>query len=500
MALDNNNLNFTPLKLKPTDVKNRLEAERQVMVLLKQYYPYLDVGPGTILYETVVRPAALLFSKSAEGTRDLVTATQTDSPELLDPVALDRLMTKFLETRRVGRSTTGIIRCVFNQPGEYKIVSGTVFAASGSRLYQTTTDFYMNQGVLINGEYVFLADLSVQSLGIGNTYNAKKDEIIRPPAELVSNISRCFFLSDTTDGGVEETNQMYLDRVRGNMTLKNLTTKRGVRSFLLTNFSYRDIEVVKLGSPEMRRDLFSLPSDTGVFEVHRGSMSDIYVRSDPYVVVSGYQPPLGFPYKYRDMSIADDPNALMNGWNSLSVPNIDTGTRGSVKEDLPLRGLTGLHTLTSIIAPAQQLVSDEDFEALHSDNLVKQKWPIVVMAHLSISDDRGEAIIPDVKYAIMRYISDLKSGEYPQIDEIYKTVKAVGVTMVRTPINLDAYYIKDNLVMESFGTGLKRYPPESLLEPIDKDSLAFKATAACPISVRTSMFYINLELIKIDLV
>ena len=488
-------MGLIPENISRKSTVDKFENEQLILQMLKEYYPDVALGPGTPIYEMVIRPMAFLWSKHSEGIKELYLANSLAYPTYMTKEDMDRVMTRYFETRKTGKVVYGIVRIVFKVARNYTILKGTVFQASGNRVYTTTTDTYLSESQLSgNTQTGYIVDLEVVSSGVGNLYNAKANESVKPPAELNAFVMKCYFPASTTDGGIVEDNQAFYNRVKGNVALKNLTTYRGARAELRDKLNVTDAISVGIKDPEMRRDLFELPSDTGVYTVHRGSMADLYIRNDPYVIVSGFQSPLGFPYAFNGLSIVDSADSLMTAWNAMNFQNIDRNIRGTIYETLPIPASTKMSTLTSSIREVQEYVSNLNNEALHSDNLVRQMWPIVVKFNIKINDS---SLIDRAKEAVVEHVRNLSSGSYPQADNIINAIKDAGITHVQTPIYMEAYYLKENLIMEKFGMNMTRVPSDSLLVPAEFDSLKFSVSVKSQISIRTCFFYTNADLVNI---
>ena len=140
--------------------------------------------------------------------------------------------------------------------------------------------------------------------------------------------------------------------------------------------------------------------------VHHGGMADIYAKLPPYTIMQGYQTgagfPLGFPYSYVSKlgiacSIAADPQVLIAQWNddiasSPLLSTMDKSLRGTVLENIPCfpdGEVQAIENLTTNIMPIHDYLTNTDNEALHSDNLVKQYWPIVVRVEININDAKS---------------------------------------------------------------------------------------------------------------
>lgn len=472
--------------------------ESLILQIMKEYYPEVDAGPGTPFYELVVRPMAFLWTKQQQGVDEFIASTTLENHEFMLKEDLDRAMRWFFASRKEGVKVIGVIRIVFLTKQDYYVPKGIILEASGDRQYQTLTDTYVKADELPEGLYV---DVGVESLGVGNTYNAFSNEGIDTAkiySTIANNVSRAYFTQDTSDGGVVETNKDFYNRVSQSLSLKNLTTYRGVKATLYEKFNIKDMLPVGIRDKELRRDLIEVP-DIGVF--HRGGLSDIYVRVTPYGMTSGYKAPLGFPYTYKGISVVNDPVNLMVEWNKLTFSGLDPYVRGSMREVIPgMSPYTNITTLTSNIQPIHDFVQDVDNEAIHSDNLVKQFWPMVTRLTIRVSDPRGSAVVPIVKSAVMTYFESLNNGRFPHITELVHHLKGNGVVTVHLPMGMEAYYLTESGRMEMIGVNFTRNPSYSLLIPQRVDSLSFLIASDSQMSKRNVYWYTNADLITVEVV
>jgi hypothetical protein len=476
--------------------------EQYIIGLLKDYYPTLDSGPGTPFYEYVVRPMAFLWTRHEEGEDEKMAAVTLADPENMNAEDLDRIMTRFFEYRKAGKPVLATARIVLKERRDYYIPKGTVVEASGGRIFITTADaYYSSLEIPGNPTDGYIIEINVESIGDGNAFNVYANETAKVSGTIADFVKLAYFPQDSTDGGLTENNTQFFNRVRSSATLKNLTTYRGVKGTLYENFNLLSVTPIGIRDSEMRRDLVELPSPTGSYTVHRGGMADVYVRVSPFTITPGYKAPLGFPYSYRGVSVEDRPTELMAQWNALDFGDIDIFMRGSVYETVTgLSSQTYMQSLTSAIGPIQDFVTDEDKEAIHSDNIVKQHWPLLVRATIRISDSRGTDAIPIAKQAFVDYVNNLASDDFPNVTDVGHALRKAGVTIVHTPMSLDCYYLNETLRMERIGLELFRYPVTSLLKPVESDSLKFTVEAESQISPRTTFFYTNIYLVNIEVV
>ena len=388
---------------------------------------------------------------------------------------------------------------VFSESRDYYIPKGLTLTRASNN-YFTTGDTYVSAleltGDSVNG---YSVDIYVVSEDVGNTYNLVMYDALTAAGSLSSYIRKVYCIEDSTDGGVTETNQDFYNRTSKSMSLKNLTTYRGIQATLYENFNVSDVVPIGLRDNEMRRDLIEL-NNIGI--VHRGGMADIYVKMAQYTIATGYQKPLGFPYEYNNYSVTDSPSALLASWNMLSFPNVDIYTRGSYLEDIQnLSVATNMKTLTSSIQAIHEYCSDNIHEAIHSDNLVKQMWPLVVRVGLTVSSSSDSTTaISLTKTAVTNYINGLLAGAAPKVSVLIKSVITAGVSQVQLPITMDCYYLTENLTMQTFGLNLSRIPSTSILRPVEADGLKFVIDDDTQISIRNCCWYCNEDLVSVEVI
>jgi hypothetical protein len=197
--------------------------------------------------------------------------------------------------------------------------------------------------------------------------------------------------------------------------------------------------------------------------------------------------------------LINEPEELMQAWNDANLFPNDTSLRGSVKEEVPLlTPASPMSSLTSSISDVEDFVNNSNNELLHTDNLVKQMWPLVFTASIKVSDIESSTAIAKVKQAISQYVNELRDSDYPQVAEIAHIIRDAGVMMVHLPIDVKCYYLTEDLRMERIGLDLYRQPQDSILRPLESDSLKFIIEDRSQISMRTCCWYTNEDLIKVD--
>jgi len=122
------------------DAEENIEVK--ALEIMREYYPSIDCGPGTPVYEMVIRPIAYLWSRQSMGLEELIKSVSFNDYVNMATEDLDRLMNRYFLTRRVGKNTTGIVRCITKGNVDIYIMSGEIWEIEDGRTYevQTTID------------------------------------------------------------------------------------------------------------------------------------------------------------------------------------------------------------------------------------------------------------------------------------------------------------------------------------------------------------------------
>lgn len=497
--------------------------QEKIIAMLKDAYPDLDFSVGTPFYEMVVRPMAFLWAAQKEGVNELLASNNLADVASMSNSDMDRLMTRFLESRKKGSVVSGIARFIFSKRRDYVVQKDTVLSASQNRQYRVIGDIYAPSASLVGDAYNgYIVDVPVESVGIGSAYDIYSGETFSVEEVSINQyLIKSYFPIDGTLGGYTESNEEFLNRVKGNLSSKTLSTYRGIRATLLEKFNISAIVTVGIRDNEMKRDMIDLPTKDGGVRVHRGSMADVYLKL-PFRIVDGLSLPLGFPYLYKGKSVVDDPKQLAHLWNTdVNIAKLASqtsgmnyfddeviGLRGSRQETLPwlnyspnvVDTMQSLTSQTSSLDAVQDFLNDQDKESVHSDNMAKQMWPILVRATLRISDTRGDYAGTLAKNLFIDYINTLSPGQYPKTADISAWLRNKGIQVVHTPINMSGHYITDDLQIQEYGIQFYRSPSSSLLQPVEEDSLRFIVTDESQLSLKTCCFYTNDDLVTVEVI
>lgn len=234
-------------------IDSKENMETQVLQILADTYPNLDCGPGTPVYEMVVRPIALLWSRQAEGIDELLGSLDLSNYLSMSDEDLERVLSRYFVHRRTGNYVTGVVRVIYGTKIDVYISAGEVCEASNDRTYEVLTDHFVSKNDLpgddINGYYV---DIAVRSLGTGNQYNATTNDAVTLTGSSASSVRRAYFLADSSDGGVAESNYVLYNRAQDELALRGLYSYRSVRAMLREKFpSIQEVTPVGLRDSEI---------------------------------------------------------------------------------------------------------------------------------------------------------------------------------------------------------------------------------------------------------
>jgi hypothetical protein len=235
-----------------TDVESFLKTR------LQQEYPSLQVQDGDAIVDVLIRPLQLLLEAFKRELEIIRTGQSVLNSELLRTQDAEALAGNFFVARKTGSRATGSVRVYFSSP-TYVAITGSVrfTTTSGLVFVPVRTQYYRPEVMLLNrvGNLYFI-DVSVVAESPGDAYNLPPGSV-----SLVQGLANAVKVSNlyaTNGGSPEETAQELLTRTEQSLTERSLTTRRGIRARLFSEFpSLRNLEVVGYGDPEMQRDVLT---------------------------------------------------------------------------------------------------------------------------------------------------------------------------------------------------------------------------------------------------
>ena len=160
-----------------TDVE---QARDTIINMIKSdpKYQNLDLSPGTVLYDLLLRPASELYALQtlqfnfAQMARSL--QTMADSGEVIDPAYVNAILSNFSMAMITGDKASGIVLVKVSKDHEYTIPTGTTFTDSFGLNFLTYADVTVSnrpltgQTVLTlasDGNYFFLLNVIAEDYG-----------------------------------------------------------------------------------------------------------------------------------------------------------------------------------------------------------------------------------------------------------------------------------------------------------------------------------------------
>ena len=209
--------------------QERITAELQS--LLSGEYPTLDISAGTLLYELLLKPAAIIYAgqdETIETLRANMSLAQVLESSDPDPDLVDNLLSNYNVVRETGSPAQGILNVYVSASQNVHIPATAVFTCNsvdisptkayvgvpGSITQQDTNDIaYVQMRAVGDGTYVFSLDATT----------LQASETVLSPNQgctsTLSNpiISRIETGSTFTGGSIEETTNELLVRAQTNI-------------------------------------------------------------------------------------------------------------------------------------------------------------------------------------------------------------------------------------------------------------------------------------------
>ena len=282
-----------PLLTRVGDSPLDTDLESFLVARLESEYPDLDVSSFSGIRDLVVRPIKTMLEpirREINGVKmrqSILNASQMTKSEL------DTLLQNFFLSVNSGALATGTVRVFFLSPQSIVVPSTASFFTDAGIEYVPVASSAISSSQMafnfLNGEYYF--DVVVQAADVGVTYNIGSGQIIR--VDGIISATRVTNSLPITGGTKQETNEEAVTRAKSSITVKNLSTKRGIRTILVENFpAIEDVKVVGFGEPEMLRDVVIGPNSvSGVpggvpssavdvsANIHIGGKTDVYIKT-----------------------------------------------------------------------------------------------------------------------------------------------------------------------------------------------------------------------------
>lgn len=213
----------------------------------KEFNPNFSTSEGTAVRDLFVKPFSVIFQPIVDEILSVRANLSLANVANLSDADLDLLAANFFISRKLGSSSSGVIRLFFNEPVDEFVPQGTVFlAANGVRFVATQDVTITSSGLRLNtfGD-LFFKDINAEaeSVGINGNIQANLIADILVGSDKIVDVANP---SEFTGGSDAETNAELIDRLTIAITFRNLINTNGAKLILLQNF-LRLLDVFPVG-------------------------------------------------------------------------------------------------------------------------------------------------------------------------------------------------------------------------------------------------------------
>lgn len=275
------------LNISDLDTTDVAQAELILVEFLQTEYPSLDLSKGTVLRDTVIRPAALSYALNAENMdrlrRSFSLQQIVSDPTLANDDIVDGVLSNLLITRDDGDYASGQLRIIISELVTTSIDNDALFYANGIT-YRPTRGFVgvtsssnvVNLGSRLissrsDGNYEFIID--VQSVSASTAANASEGTRFTV-STTINRLIDVVAAGDFSGGRAPEDNASLASRAQAGLSPKVLSGRSHIEALLreqLTDLSA--VSIIGYGDVEMQRDQHNL------FRISHGGKVNIYART-----------------------------------------------------------------------------------------------------------------------------------------------------------------------------------------------------------------------------
>ena len=262
--------------------------EEQIIAFVNAAYPTVDLSPGTVLRDLVVKLYAHLEVRIQEQI-DLALISSSlmeisKNPNVVDALQVERVLSNFNVVRGEGSKAAGTLRLFFSSSASVIVGSETVFNLNGVSFIPSSSYVLVVASSYIGSSVqrileptgslysVTIEVVAVESGSAGNIASATLMSGVSPP---LTGLVSAKADSDFIGGADTDDNTTMLTKAKDGVVGKVFGGRAHIKAKLKTQFAgIKDVGVVGFLDPEMTRDL--------VDGVHLGNRVDLYVKSSSY--------------------------------------------------------------------------------------------------------------------------------------------------------------------------------------------------------------------------
>lgn len=449
------------------DLKNKLLSIRKDIA----------VNPGSVTSDSFLTPPAYVLNKNrvlldyVKGLQTLFTIQSLlNNEEALREIAevelktiddvrndLSNFIDKIGDNYRLSRfsavSATGVVYMGRIDPPSQNITipSGTQIRTLDNKIYKTTQEVIMttpgtNLYDVESNLYVVAVPVKAEAEGSeGNTVSGTITEFINN----ISGLNYVFNKDNFTNGTDEETDTLFIQRIKTQLSGNNVGTINGYKRIILNNFrDVKDVIVVTAGDSLMERDVSSYGGFVDVWVLEETLPTTVTGTITEFNISVGGQD--GYIFEKQPFN-----SLISSPANSLIVEDIDAlshsyADRTSIVfSSLPSLPFEVVYTYSALIQEIQEFLQQDEYAVL--GNTVKRANAVEDMVLIKKAIRRNIDIVATITVLpnfnvnetisktqdnILNYVSKLGLGEkLSQSDIIGVVENTTGVDSVNIPFD-----------------------------------------------------------------
>lgn len=503
------------------------QTTERISAFIKESNPNVDLGPGSVLNELIVKLSAAVLNEQRNEITELKNASSIDAvlssqlPDVEQALLIDQIASNYFVNRVKGVKVTGNIKVTVQANRNISIPSGFRFVQPASELkYEvlraytvtsTVTDTQTQLELKTSGDGLFYFVIPVQAVEIGTQYQVQQNTVFAIDTGFsINGFVEAASYDNFTSGKNTETNTELIARMKEGLSAKTITTPYSVSAILKEKFpSVRQVSLIGVGDSEMLR------SSNNLFGLNIPGYTDVYVRSSFGIETREVEKevtiaPNGtstFVLNFEDSDIAGFYDVV----SVLSATNEATGSMEIVSKtfsyELPQSGrvnyinnekdarYTIYQKLTLVfrntqnatkvkvkviyqpdLYDIQQLFVNSEERIPCADYLVKSIIPCFVTLNIPIVLKPGQTVFSEeskLKQDIFNYVNSIPFGESLFVSKIIDICHNYNIYRVDLPIRVDGNVTGSDNVTHSFNSSDVLEIPTSLSGGVSKNTCMY---------------------------
>jgi hypothetical protein len=265
-------------------------AQAEIVQLIRENAPTLDIRRGTSLRDLLVRPAAQFHAVDTERINRLrqtySLALMAANPTLADMDIAKALLANLAYFPRNGTRAVGYTAFYLAEAKDLYIPAGYIVQDGALHQYQTTTAWTARTGAVTDpatevqlaaidsalGKYFFV--LPMTAAAVGAEYNAQANDALQAVSSPLANVTGLAVYTSFTGGSADETLQQSLAALPFSLSHRAFESEGSITAILFDRYNeVRAVRVAGYGNRAQLRDKHNL------LGVAAGSKVDVYVRA-----------------------------------------------------------------------------------------------------------------------------------------------------------------------------------------------------------------------------